>query len=109
MVATEVKHTLADGSSGNLAAYSQFTKHTLKLIQEVIDEVVLVSEEKIEEAIRYLALENKLTTEGSGAISLAAALNTPKDKRRKTVCVLSGGSIDAKKLSLIVSKQESNR
>ena len=32
------------------------------------------------------------------AISLAAALETPKEKRGKTVCILTGGSIDADKL-----------
>jgi threonine dehydratase len=68
-----------------------------------IDEVVLVSEEKIKEAIRLLAIENKLIVEGAGAISLAAALETPKEKRGKTACVLSGGSIDADKLVEILA------
>ena len=44
---------------------------------EVIDEVVLVSEDEIRASIRFLALENKLVAEGSGAMTLAAALNTP--------------------------------
>jgi len=104
IVTTDVKPSLADGTAGNLAAFPNYTEHNLKLIQEVIDDVVIVSEEKIEEAVRYLALENKLTAEGSGAISLAAALDTPKKERGKTVCVLSGGSIDAYKFSKIISK-----
>ena len=40
-------------------------------------------------------------------MSLAAALNTPVEERRKTVCVLTGGSKDAKKTSED-SKIESN-
>ena len=95
-VETERKPTLAEAIS------SLATEDRYLLIEETIDEVVLVSEEKIEEAIRYLALENKLVVEGAGAISLAAALETPKGERGKTVCILSGGSIDSDVLSKIL-------
>jgi len=98
VVDVEHKPTLADGIS------AMATDDTLQLIRETIDEVVLVSEEKIKEAIRLLALENKLVVEGAGAISLAAALSVRKEKRGKTVCVLSGGSIDANKLAEILWK-----
>lgn len=74
----------------------------LKLVRETLDDVVLVSEGEIRKAIRFLALENKLVAEGAGAISLAAALSTPKEERGRTVCVLTGGSIDADKLSQII-------
>lgn len=98
VVDVEHKPTLADGIS------AMATEDTLQLIKETIDEVVLVSEEKISEAIRILALENKLVVEGAGAISLAAALATPKEERGKTACILSGGSIDAEKLAEILRK-----
>ena len=74
----------------------------LRLVEETIDDVVLVSEDKIADAIRYLAVENKLVAEGAGAISLAAALDTPVEERGKTVCVITGGSIDAGKLAKIL-------
>lgn len=99
---TPPKSTLADGSSGNLASFPNSDK-LLALVMEAIDEVVLVSEDQIKDAIRYLALENKLVTEGSGASSLAAALDAPKSERGKAVCVLTGGSIDSNKLSKIIS------
>jgi threonine dehydratase len=95
-VEVEHKPTLADGSAALV------TDHMLQLVQDVIDDVVIVSEEMIEESIRFLALENKLVVEGSGALSLAAALQTPKHERCKTVCILSGGSIDSEKLSKII-------
>ena len=63
-----------------------------------------MSEDQITEAIRFLILENKLVAEGSGAMSLAAALNIPKEERGKAVCVLSGDSIDADKLAKIIGK-----
>jgi threonine dehydratase len=101
IVDTPIGSTLGDGSAGNLGAFPN-TDGVLKLVMEVVDEVVLVSENDIKKAIRYLALENKLVTEGSGAMSLAAALNTPKEERGKTVCILTGGSIDSDKLIKII-------
>jgi threonine dehydratase len=98
-VEVEHKPTLADGSAALV------TDHMLQLVQDVIDDVVVVSEEMIEDSIRLLALENKLVVEGSGALSLAAALQTPKHERGKTVCILSGGSIDAERLAHILEEQ----
>lgn len=93
--------TLSDGSAINLGAFPN-TNDVLKLVKETIDDVVLVSEDKIADAIRYLAVENKLVSEGAGAISLAAALDTPVEQRGKTVCVITGGSIDPEKLAKII-------
>ena len=97
-VEVEHKPTLADGSAAFV------TEHMLRLVQDVIDDVVVVSEEMIEESIRLLAMENKMVVEGSGALSLAAALSDDKRKRGNAVCILSGGSIDAEKLSKILKK-----
>jgi threonine dehydratase len=96
-IEVEHKSTLADGTGGLVS------DHMLRLVQEVIDDVVVVSEEMIEDSIRLLALENKLVAEGAGALSLAAALLTPREDRGKTVCILSGGSIDSKTLSQILA------
>jgi threonine dehydratase len=98
---THMKPTLSDGSAINLGAFPN-TNDVLRLVEETIDDVVLISEEQIADAIRYLALENKLVSEGAGAISLAAALDTPVEERGKTVCVITGGSIDAAKLAKIL-------
>jgi threonine dehydratase len=91
-VEVEHKPTLADG---NMAPA---TEYVLRLLQDVLEDVVIVSEEQIAESIRLLATENKLVTEGSGALSLAAALDVDKEERGNTVCILSGGSIDSEKL-----------
>jgi len=82
VIDTIQKPTLSDGSAINLGAFPN-TNDVLRLVKETIDDVVLVSEDKIADAIRYLALENKLVAEGAGAISLAAALNTPVEERGK--------------------------
>lgn len=101
VIDTQMKPTLSDGSAINLGAFPN-TNDVLRLVKETIDDVILVSEDKIADAIRYLAVENKLVAEGAGAISLAAALDTPVEERGKTVCVITGGSIDPTKLAKIL-------
>ena len=82
--------TLADG----IAAPFTPLQGNFELVKEVIDDVVLVSEEEIARAIRLLAVENKLVVvEGAGAVSLAAAYSAPKSQRGRTVCILSGGRL----------------
>ncbi|MBD3206052.1 pyridoxal-phosphate dependent enzyme [Candidatus Bathyarchaeota archaeon] len=68
---------------------------------EVIDEVVLVSDDEIRASICLLALENKLVAEGSGAMTLAAALNTPIEERGRTVCLFTGGIIYSDKNKIL--------
>ena len=72
------------------------------LLKQTVDDTVQVSEEAVESAIRRLALRNKILVEGSGALSVAAAIGTPLSKRGKTVCILSGGSIDTRILRDII-------
>ena len=49
-----------------------------------------------------LAMKNKLVTEGAGALAVAAALALPREERGKTVCILSGGSVDPGQLAEIL-------
>ena len=74
------------------------------LLRQLVDEVALVSEEDVKSAIRRLALRNHLVVEGAGAVSVAAALAMPL--RGKTVCILSGGSIDTALLRTILANDE---
>ena len=78
---------------------------TFQLLEQVVDEVVLVSEQEIRSALRQLALENKLIVEGAGALSVAAALATPEAQRGNSVCILSGSSIPVDKLTEILSEE----
>ena len=71
------------------------------LVSSVVDRVVAVSEDDVRTAIARLALGNKLVVEGSGAMSLAAALG---DRRGGAVaCIVSGGSIGADRLAEILT------
>lgn len=72
------------------------------LLEQLIDDIVTVEEIQVFEAIKLLALKNKLVAEGAGALAVAAAMQTPAAKRGKSVAVISGGSIDPDKLASIL-------
>jgi threonine dehydratase len=93
-----IKDSLADSIAAPVTR-----DHMLQLLQDVLDDVVLVSEDMIKESIRYLATENKMFVEGAAATTLAAALDEDQEKRGNTVCILSGGSIDPEKVADILN------
>ncbi len=64
----EVEETIADGLAGNLEEGTI----TVELIARHVAEVVQVTEDDIEEAIRWLARSHGLVAEGAGAAPVAA-------------------------------------
>ena len=78
---------------------------TLPLIRALVDDVVLVSEDDIEQAILMLLEIEKTVVEGAGAVGLAAVL---KDKvrfaGRKVGLVLCGGNIEPLVLAEIIER-----
>lgn len=77
---------------------------SITAIRRLADEVVTVPDEATKAAIRRLATRNKLVAEGAGALAVAAALATPLERRGKTVCVVSGASIDPQLLAEILTE-----
>ena len=77
------------------------------LLRKIVDDTVLVSEDDVKTTIKRLALKDKLMVEGSGALPVAAALATPAEERGKSVCIISGGSIDIEELRDIFTMGES--
>jgi len=70
--------------------------NTLAVAQEALDDLVLVSEEEIMEAMRELLIRTKLYVEGAGAAATAALL-AGKVKLRdgaKVVSIITGGNGD---------------
>lgn len=72
----------------------------LEIAREAVDEIVLVSEEEIKEAMRLLLLRAKLYAEGGGAAATAALLagkvRLPPGTR--VVSVVSGGNVDPERV-----------
>lgn len=89
--------TICDGTKVPLIVNEMYP-----LLREVIDEVVILPESRVCEALRELAQKNKVVAEGSGALALAGALHQEPGSRGKAVCVISGGSIDPGRFSEII-------
>jgi threonine dehydratase len=76
---------------------------TRDIVRELVDDLLIVSDQRIEETIA-LALEiEKTVLEGAGAAGLAAVLDHPELFRGTRVgVVLSGGNIDARVLTSVL-------
>lgn len=92
--------TIADG-----IAVKEPGENTYNLISEYVDKIVTVTDDEISAAILALMEQQKLVTEGAGAVSVAAAMfNKVPIKGKKTVCLLSGGNIDVTILSRVIKR-----
>jgi threonine dehydratase len=72
---------------------SQPGEQTLAIIRERVDQVLLVSEEEIGEAVGELARQQKLVVEPGGAVGVAALLARKVWASGDVVCVASGGNV----------------
>lgn len=76
---------------------------TREIVAELVDDIVVVSEQRIEEAIALAVEIEKTVVEGAGAAGIAALLEYPERFRgRKVGVVLSGGNIDIRVLGSVV-------
>jgi threonine dehydratase len=78
---------------------------TNKILWELLDDFVLVSDQEINEAIRLLARHAKQIAEGAGAASLAAAIKLRDQLRGKRVVgILSGGNIPWQRFATVMAR-----
>jgi threonine dehydratase len=92
--------TLADG-----IAVRAVCPRTLALARAHLDQLVLVDEEEIAEAVLLLLEVEKTVAEGAGAAPLAALMSHALPLEGKTVVVVvSGGNIDVQILSRIIDR-----
>jgi threonine dehydratase len=79
---------------------------TSEIVRALVDDVVLVTEQQIEQALSLLITIEKTVTEGAGAAGLAAVLaDETRFKGRAVGLVLSGGNIDTRLLSSVLTRQ----
>lgn len=67
---------------------------TFPVIRQLVDDIVLVSEDEIRETIRYMLARLKILLEPSGAVSAAAVLNKKIPPAARVGVVISGGNVD---------------
>lgn len=93
--------TIAEG-----IAVKQPGDANLEVIKRLVDDILLVNEESIEEAINLFLSIEKTVTEGAGAATLAAVLAHPKIfEGMKTALILSGANIDSRILASVLMRR----
>lgn len=93
-------NTIADG-----IAVKEPGINTFDICNKYVDQVVTVSDEEIAAAILLLLEQQKLVSEGAGAVSVAAVMfDKIPVKGLKTVCLVSGGNIDVTTLSRVITR-----
>jgi threonine dehydratase len=86
------EETLADSLGGGIGLAN---RHSFRLVRELVDDIVLVSEAEIAAAIAAFYWREQIVCEGAAAVGLAALLgNRLPAVGGKTVLVVSGRNID---------------
>ncbi len=83
--------SVASALSGGIGLKNRYT---FRLVRELVDEHVLVTEEEILEAMAFAAREHCLVVEGGGAVGLAALLSGKLAATGPIAAVVSGGNVD---------------
>lgn len=84
--------SLADSLQGGIGLQNQYT---FRMVRDLVDEVVLVSEEEIAMAMAFALHQHHLIVEGAGAVGIAALLarKVSVDGQNSAV-IISGGNVD---------------
>ena len=103
ITSTPHSHSIADGllptAPGQL---------TFPIMQQHLASIVLVTDEELAAATRFMLLRLKLLVEPSGAASIAALLTgkVPGLHGKKIGVILSGGNVDPGKLAELLTSDE---
>lgn len=102
-VRVESADTLADG-----IAVKRIGELAYPFLESLVDDVVLVSEREIADAVFFLLEREKAVVEGAGATPVAALLEgkvaASASPDETVVCVLSGGNIDVNIIARIIDR-----
>jgi len=93
--------TLAEG-----IAVRDVSEIAIELCKTLVDDIVLVGESAVEEAVVSLLSQEKLLAEGAGAAGVAALLQDPtRWKGKKVGLVVCGGNIDQRMLASLIVRE----
>lgn len=102
-VLVEELPTLADALGGGIGLDN---RHSFALVRDLVDELLLVDEQQIAEAIRHAYWKEKQVIEGSGAVGIAALLSGKVESAGPIAVVLSGCNIDMNLHHRIISGED---
>ncbi|NIR47897.1 pyridoxal-phosphate dependent enzyme [candidate division KSB1 bacterium] len=97
VVETPIEETVADGLAGRFV-----TELTLKMVQDYVDDVVLVSEDAIKKAMKMIVESEHMLVEASAAVGVAAFLEQKIGATPKCAIILTGRNVDVTVLKRIL-------
>jgi threonine dehydratase len=99
------RHAMGPGTIAEGIAVGQPGRITESIVRALVDDLVLVDEGDVEQAILMLLEIEKTVVEGAGAAGLAALLREPaRFAGRRVGLVLCGGNIDPLLLAAIIER-----
>ncbi|HEX6052216.1 MAG TPA: threonine/serine dehydratase [Gemmatimonadaceae bacterium] len=101
-VRLDAVHTIADGLAPPMAGALAF-----EVVRRLVDDVILVTDDEIADAMRRIMRYAKLVAEGGGAAATAAVLSgrLPLRTGNRVAAILSGGNVDESRLREILRAQ----
>jgi len=104
----KIKITPSVATSAEGLATASAYELPLKVLHELIDDVVLVSDEDLKRAVKTIFLATGQVAELSGAASTAAAFKLKTQLAgRKVVLLVTGGNIESDQLATILTNASS--
>ncbi|CAN5794984.1 hydroxyectoine utilization dehydratase EutB [soil metagenome] len=91
-VEMQEESSLADSLQGGIGSDNHFT---YSMVRDLVDEVVLVSEERIWQAMLWAYNNHGLVIEGGGAVGIAALMSNMVDPGARVAVVCSGQNLEA--------------
>ena len=93
-VVVEEEESLADSLGGGIGLENHYT---LSLVQDLVDETLLVSENEISQAIRYVFETQRMVLEGGAAVGTETLLAKMLEIQKLNVALIYSGNIIADK------------
>ena len=102
-IEVEEQVTLADSLGGGIGLANRYT---FDMVRDLVDDIVLVSEKEIAEAIRHAYWRERQIIEGSGAVGIAAILANKIRVDGPAALVVSGGNVDMEQHFRIIGGED---
>ena len=95
--------TLADSLQGGILLDNQYT---FEMVKKYVDDIILVTEEEIKEAINYIFYNDHFVVEGASAVGTAALLsNKINNSDEKRAIILTGTNISNEEFMSVIKNK----